>query len=432
LTLCLFAAQAIAQSLLDGTSFQASTYNLPDSVGIVRLVDTAGSNCRSESGTPVGNDSPLDGCLSEDAGTPPVTMTFGAGPQTIGELTVIPTVTPFAGVDANDPIIATNLTSQVSVPMATWSTSGDLIELTMRTTDNTYPATVEDDFWGFAATGMQYPNADPASEVGFFRDEELGTHNNFFFWLENAAGPVAKGYDIFLNVGLGVGRHPTDSSRDVVYIFYSQGEVDENTDTLAGGSLDFYSHGSDLSADPNVGNLFFLSDAVGIDATTITGFGFGMLVQPPEIGNVPGDFDDDGVLTAMDIDLLSGQVGEPDLNYDLNGDGAVTNADRVFWVETLAGTFFGDANLNGSVEFDDFVSLSNGFGTLGGWGSGDFDGSGDVRFDDFVMLSANYGNARGGALPQPVPEPATATLATIGGMVILMRGARQRRGTQAR
>ena len=41
-----------AQSLLDGTPFNASIYNLPDSVGAVRLIDTAGSDCRSDEGVP--------------------------------------------------------------------------------------------------------------------------------------------------------------------------------------------------------------------------------------------------------------------------------------------------------------------------------------------------------------------------------------------
>ena len=122
------AAHTFGQSPLDGTSFQVSTYNFPDAVGVVRLVDATGSNCRSELGTPVGDDRPLEGCLTEDAGTPPVTMAFGAGPQTIGGLTVIPTVTPFAGVDSSDPIMASNLTLGFELPLATWSTSGDLIE----------------------------------------------------------------------------------------------------------------------------------------------------------------------------------------------------------------------------------------------------------------------------------------------------------------
>jgi len=348
-------------------------------------------------------------------------MTFGAGPQTIGGLTVIPTVTPFTGVDPSDPIIASNLTFPFAEEMATWSTSGDLIEFTMRTTNNAYPSNIEEEFWGFAATGIQYPNSDPTAEVGFFHDEVLDTHNNFFFWFEDANGAITTGYDIFLPVGLGVGRHPTDPSRDVVYIFYSEGEVDENTDTLAGGSLEFFSHGSDLSGDPAIGNLFFLADNTGINATTITGFGIGVLVQPPATISVLGDFDGDGALTAMDIDLLSMQVGQADLAFDLDGDAAVTSADRTVWVETLASSFFGDADLNGAVEFADFLALSANFGNLGGWSVGDFDGSGDVQFADFLMLSSNFGNARGGTLAESVPEPTAGTLALVTSVLFLMR-----------
>ena len=132
-----------------------------------------------------------------------------------------------------------------------------------------------------------------------------------------------------------------------------------------------------------------------------------MLVQPPETGGVLGDFDGAGSLTAQDIDLLSMQVGQADLAFDLDGDGSVTSADRVVWVETLADSFFGDADLNGVVEFPDFLALSSNFNNLGGWSAGDFDGSGTVRFPDFLMLSSNFGNARGVALAESVPEPTT-------------------------
>ena len=423
--ICGLAAHAAAQSRLDGTSFQASTFNLPDSVGVVRLVDTPDSQCRSEAASPVGDDIAPEGCLVSDSGLPPVAMTFNAGPQTVGGLTVIPTVAPFEGVDANDPIVATNNATGTSEELATWSTSGDLIEFSLRTTDNSFPAGNEDDFFGFAATGIQYPNTAADAEVGFFRDEELDTHNNFYIWFENEDGPIATGYDIFLPVGLGVGRHPTDDAREVVYIFYSEGEIDENTDTLAGGSLDLYSHGSDLNADPAIGNLLFLADNLGLVGVDFTGFGLGVLVQPPDLASLIGDFDGDGALTGVDIDLLSAQVGQSDLSFDLTGDGAVTAADRTFWVETAADTFFGDADLNGSVEFADFLALSAAFGGAGGWNAGDFDGSGDIQFPDFLLLSANFSRSRDDAA-QPVPEPTAGSLLWIGlaasGLVRRRRG----------
>ncbi len=125
---------------------------------------------------------------------------------------------------------------------------------------------------------------------------------------------------------------------------------------------------------------------------------------------LPGDFDADGLLTAADIDLLSTEVraGTDAQSFDLTGDTAVDNLDRVEWVEELAGTHFGDADLDGNVQFSDFLSLSANFGQEAGWAGGDFDGDGSVQFSDFLTLSANFGSAT--AASQSVPEPHSSAM----------------------
>ena len=426
------ASVSAAQSALDGTSFQVSTYNLPDSVGVVRLTNVGDSNCRV-SGGPEGNDVPApEACLVEDAGTDPVTVTFGAGPQAVGGLLVDPTVTPFLGLE--EPVSVANSASELVVPTSTWATPGDLIEFALRTADDTFPSDNEDDFWGFAATGIQYPNADPDSEVGLPFDEELGNNVNFYFWYEDKDGPITAGYDVFLPVGLGVGRHPIDEDREVLYPLYSRDQADDQTDTVAGGTLDFYSHGSILDPNPPVGNILFLADNTVdtdiVDPLTITGFGLAVLVTPPELVIAPGvagDFDGDAMLTAMDIDALSEQVnsggGNPE--FDLNQDGSVDDADRQVWITDLAGSLAGDADLDGSVAFADFLLLSASFGTAGGWGSGDFDGSGDVQFADFLLLSATFGQSAPSGTAA-VPEPGTSILAMFAGPCALLLRQRRR------
>ena len=126
----------------------------------------------------------------------------------------------------------------------------------------------------------------------------------------------------------------------------------------------------------------------------------------PQSG-VVGDFDDDGILTAADVDLLSLQlrIGSGDLLFDLNSDDTLDDADRTVWVEQLALTAFGDADLNGSVDFADFLALSAGFDQLSGWSGGDFDGDGVTEFSDFLILSKNYGT---GTDFVSVPEPVSA------------------------
>ena len=51
-----------------------------------------------------------------------------------------------------------------------------------------------------------------------------------------------------------------------------------------------------------------------------------------------------------------------------------------------------DANLDGTVDFADFLAISTNFGREGvGWSGGDFDCSGDITFADFLLLSTAFG-----------------------------------------
>lgn len=121
---------------------------------------------------------------------------------------------------------------------------------------------------------------------------------------------------------------------------------------------------------------------------------------------LPGDLNLNGAVDAEDIDLLSAETAKmnPRPWFDLSGDELVDEADRVLLVESLVGSSFGDADLNGKVEFFDFLALADAFGGDGGWAHGDFDGSGDIAFTDFLVLSNNFGHERVspvGAVPEP-------------------------------
>ena len=90
-----------------------------------------------------------------------------------------------------------------------------------------------------------------------------------------------------------------------------------------------------------------------------------MLVGGQELGidNVNacqlGDFDCDNAVDASDIDLLRPEIiaVSDDPLFDLNNAhlGIVGASDLDFMVETVFGTFFGDADLNKVVNFNDFV-----------------------------------------------------------------------------
>ena len=127
-----------------------------------------------------------------------------------------------------------------------------------------------------------------------------------------------------------------------------------------------------------------------------------------------GDFDGDGQLTGADIDRLSAVLlsGGNGAEFDLNGDGLITSADRSLWIDELALTLVGDLDLNATVDFADFVVLSTHFGQAGGWAAGDFDGSGRIEFPDFLLLAENYGRAA--VRIANVPESDHLALAVVG------------------
>lgn len=126
---------------------------------------------------------------------------------------------------------------------------------------------------------------------------------------------------------------------------------------------------------------------------------------------IVGDFNFNGELDAGDIDLLSVEAKEesPSPAFNIAGDAEVDASDRIFWVENLKGTFLGDANLDGKVDFFDFIDLANGFNKPGGWANGDFNGNQMVDFLDFIDQASNFGQPKEEAA-FAVPEPSSASL----------------------
>ncbi len=84
----------------------------------------------------------------------------------------------------------------------------------------------------------------------------------------------------------------------------------------------------------------------------------------------------------------------------------------------------GDVDLDGDVDFQDFLALQVGYGITSDAirTDGDLDDDGDVDFQDFLVLQANYGNDQDSARDGPsdldvaaaVPEPSTLVLAVVG------------------
>ena len=90
---------------------------------------------------------------------------------------------------------------------------------------------------------------------------------------------------------------------------------------------------------------------------------------------------------------------------------------------TLAGA--GDTNLDGEVNFIDFLALAENFGEDGGWRQGDFDGNGQVAFNDFLALAEDFGQSVPAAAAAAVPEPTSLSIALFGLLGLI--GFRRRR-----
>lgn len=104
------------------------------------------------------------------------------------------------------------------------------------------------------------------------------------------------------------------------------------------------------------------------------------------------DFNGDGLVDASDAPLLCDAIGDGDVSQQL--------AD--------AGYSNGDFDLNGTVEFADFLTLSANFGRDGHFGQGDANCANGIEFGDFLILSSNFGKSAGGV--EAIPEPAARFL----------------------
>ena len=123
-------------------------------------------------------------------------------------------------------------------------------------------------------------------------------------------------------------------------------------------------------------------------------------------------FDDQGRRTHIDsVDLATGDrvmINQPSRTWPHGSDctldtAALADAGANLNASLEAGGFLaGDIDLNGDVEFADFLLISSSFGGEGHYGQGDVDCSGNVDFADFLILSANFGKSSPAAA---VPEP---------------------------
>ncbi len=97
------------------------------------------------------------------------------------------------------------------------------------------------------------------------------------------------------------------------------------------------------------------------------------------------------------------------------------------------GTYSGNANLDGTVDGDDYTYWLNGFlnttdPAIQGWLRGDFDYNGVIDGDDYTQWLNSFlsaGPPLTGSGPSPVPEPATLTLLGMAAISLVVRAWRR-------
>ncbi len=143
-----------------------------------------------------------------------------------------------------------------------------------------------------------------------------------------------------------------------------------------------------------------------------------------------GDFDGNGVLNTIDIDLLMNEVaaGSNNAAFDLTEDGAVNDLDRDQWLAEagpsngFAGPFLvGDANLDGTVAAGDLNELGlTWLSDNNNWSNGNFTG-GRTNAADLNAMALNWQDSVPLAGAQAVPEPSSLALALSLALGLLLR-----------
>jgi hypothetical protein len=98
-----------------------------------------------------------------------------------------------------------------------------------------------------------------------------------------------------------------------------------------------------------------------------------------------------GVMSGSDYQSLF--LGRGTINAPFDGQDVFSPGAAV-----VKYTYYGDADFNGKVNFDDYVRTDNGFNNhRTGWLNGDFNGNGTVNFDDYVLIDLAF-NTQGATL----------------------------------
>ncbi len=122
-----------------------------------------------------------------------------------------------------------------------------------------------------------------------------------------------------------------------------------------------------------------------------------------------GDTDHDGDVDADDIDLLYDNLGVVGTTFDIAANfGPAGQADVDYLVQTVLNTEYGDANLDGVIDEQDYDAWVAGYGADSGWAGGDFQGDQISDAADYTIWRDNLGfGASSISSATSVPEPSS-------------------------
>lgn len=142
-----------------------------------------------------------------------------------------------------------------------------------------------------------------------------------------------------------------------------------------------------------------------------------------------GDFTVDGELSVDDLYKFDAILQQSNVvaEFDLDHSGRVDEGDRLFWIESLWGSYVGDSNLDGEFSSADLVAIFRAGqyedGQVGNsrWESGDWNGDFEFNSSDLVLAFQRGGYEQG-------PRNAVSSVPEPSGQVLLLMSAGLLRG----
>ena len=114
-------------------------------------------------------------------------------------------------------------------------------------------------------------------------------------------------------------------------------------------------------------------------------------------GRNNGAWNGRGISSSAAAGSMSTSLGVVEASDVLGAGGGTWETEAVDGTSVLIKyTWYGDTDLSGVVDFDDYVRIDNGFNTgLSGWFNGDLDYSSVIDFDDYVLIDLGFNTQTG-------------------------------------